>query len=90
MNAPELERQLKALANRRRLTILKFLRSRREANVSDIAENIRLSFTSTSRHLRLLENVGFLEKEQRGLEMYYSVAEAAPILTEQVLKQLER
>ncbi len=47
----ELEKQLKALANRRRLAILKYLKSKREASVGDIAEEINLSFKSTSKHL---------------------------------------
>ncbi len=39
----ELERTLKALANRRRLAIIQHLKKNREAKVSDIAEAIKLS-----------------------------------------------
>src|SRR3989344_4486332 len=60
----EMERQLKVLANRRRLAILSLLRKKKEASVGEIAESIRLSFTSTSKHLTMLERAGFLEKEQ--------------------------
>ena len=88
MKESELERLLKALANRRRLSILKHLRARKEVNVSTIAEVIKLSFSSTSKHLRLLENAGFVEKEQRGLEMYYRIPDDAPLLVPQVLKHL--
>lgn len=81
MNEPELERLLKALANRRRLAIVNHLRKRKEACVSDIADAIRLSFTSTSKHLKILESAGFLEREQRSTEMYYSVSKgSSPIL----------
>ena len=81
----EIERQLKALANRRRLAILGMLRKRKEANVTDIAEAIKLSFTSTSKHLIMLERAGFVEKEQRSLNMFYKVAKDVPELLSHIL-----
>lgn len=74
MNERELEKQLKALANRRRLLILKYLKRRREANVSEIAGAIHLSFKSTSRHLNTLATLDIVEKEQRSLQMFYSIS----------------
>mgnify|MGYP001597095341 CR=1 FL=1 len=74
----ELERQLKALANRRRLTILNILRKRKEVNVSDISDMIKLSLTSTSKHLNILERTGVVEKEQRSLNVYYRIASSTP------------
>lgn len=76
--AVELERVLKILANRRRLAILNLLRRRKETNVGDIAEAIRLSLTSTSKHLTMLERAGFVEKEQRSLNVFYRIASDAP------------
>jgi DNA-binding transcriptional ArsR family regulator len=73
----ELERRFKALANRRRLLILGFLQKRREASVGEVAETINLSFTSTSKHLNILERAGFVEKEQRSLQVFYRVAREA-------------
>lgn len=78
MKEAELERQLKVLANRRRLAILNLLRKKREMSVSDIAEDIRLSFTSTSKHLTMLERGGFVEKEQRSLNVFYRTASSPP------------
>jgi DNA-binding transcriptional ArsR family regulator len=69
----ELERILKALANRRRLAIIKFLKKDGEATVGEIANEIRLSFKSTSRHLSVLLFADLLEKDQRGLQMYYKL-----------------
>ena len=80
MKEVELERQLKVLANRRRLAILSLLRRKREMSVSDIAEAIRLSFTSTSKHLTMLERAGFVEKEQRSLNVFYRIAALPPKL----------
>jgi len=47
----ETERQLKALANKRRLAILKFLFAKEPASVGSIAQEIKLSFKSTSRNV---------------------------------------
>lgn len=67
----ELEKTLKALANGRRLAIIKFLQNTKEATVGEIADNINLSFKATSRHLNVLANADILEKEQRSLQMFY-------------------
>ena len=68
------EKILKAVANARRLKILSFLKKNREATVGAVAEQIKLSFKSTSRHLALLYSAGILDKEQRGIEVYYSLS----------------
>ena len=43
------ERILKGLANRRRLAVLKYLNSTKEANVAQIAKVINLSFNDDSK-----------------------------------------
>ncbi len=67
----ETERVLKALANRRRLAIIKYLHSSKESGVGAIAENIKLSFKATSKHLGVLAAADIVEREQRGLTMNY-------------------
>ncbi len=74
MNERELEKQLKALANRRRLSILKYLKTHREAAVSEIADAIHLSLKATSKHLRMLAALDIVEREQRSLQMFYCLA----------------
>lgn len=69
-----LEKTLKALANRRRLTILKYLKNNKEASVMEIARAIHLSFKSTSRHLGTLKAANILERDQRGLQMFYYIS----------------
>ena len=88
MREVELERQLKMLANRRRLAILNLLRKRKDVNVSDVADAIRLSLTSTSRHLNMLERMGFVEKEQRSLNVYYRITSNPADSLREVLKLL--
>ena len=74
MKDKELERSLKALANRRRLAIMRYLKKEREASVGEIADEIVLSFNATSKHLAILTNVDILEKEQRALQVYYRIS----------------
>jgi DNA-binding transcriptional ArsR family regulator len=70
----ELERSLKALANRRRLAILKYLKANKEAPVSEIAQEIHLSFKATSKHLSVLSAADIVERDQRGLQMFYRLS----------------
>jgi len=74
----DLEKVLKALANRRRLAILRYIRSRKEAPVGQIAEHMNISFKATSKHLALLVAVGILDKEQRSLRMFFRLAPDMP------------
>ena len=47
MNDKELERILKALANGRRIAILKFIKKSGRASVGEIADAIKLSFKTS-------------------------------------------
>lgn len=71
MKEKEIERILKALANKRRLAIIKYLQINRRASVGDVAEAIKLSFKATSKHLLILDHVDLVEKEQVGLTVIY-------------------
>lgn len=74
----ELEKPLKALANRRRLAIVKYLKQNREASVGEIAGAIKLSFRATSKHLGILAAADILNKEQRSLTVHYRLASPLP------------
>lgn len=67
----QLEKILKALANRRRIMILKFIKKSSRASVGEVADAIKLSFKATSKHLMILANADVLEKEQVSLTMLY-------------------
>lgn len=69
-----MEKNLKALANRRRLAILKFLKNNREASVKQIATQIKLSIKATSKHLVILLALDIVEREQRSLNVFYSIS----------------
>ena len=81
----ELEKILKALANKRRLAILKYLKAAKEASVGDIAEEINLSLKSTSRHLGVLATADILDKEQRSLQVFYRLAVSPKLIVKQLL-----
>lgn len=85
MNEKEMERSLKALANRRRLSIIRFLKREKEATVGTIAAHIRLSFKSTSRHLSILAGANLLEKDQRSTQVFYRIAEGQPEFIRKVI-----
>ncbi|OGG51386.1 hypothetical protein A2704_03390 [Candidatus Kaiserbacteria bacterium RIFCSPHIGHO2_01_FULL_54_36b] len=84
----ELERILKALANSRRLSILRFLKKRKEASVGTIAEKIKLSFKATSRHLARLSAIDVVDKEQRSLQMFYRIADTPPEAARRIISLL--
>ena len=80
---------MKALANKRRLAIVRFLKKEKRATVSDIARSIELSFKATSKHLSLLASAGILEKEQIGLQMWYRFSENMHHIAKHISNSLE-
>lgn len=84
----EYERILKALANRRRLSIIALLKKRNEAAVGEVAEYIKLSFTSTSKHLNILAKTDILDKRQQGLEVYYFLGHKMPEIAKSIITRL--
>ncbi|OGZ07990.1 MAG: hypothetical protein A2762_00170 [Candidatus Lloydbacteria bacterium RIFCSPHIGHO2_01_FULL_54_11] len=85
----DLEKPLKALANRRRIAILRLLkksRGERGESVADIAAGIHLSFKATSRHLAILAAADIVEREQRRLYVFYRIRETAPAVARAVIK----
>lgn len=88
MKENEFEKQLKVLANRRRLAILKYLKAHREAPVAEIAEEINLSFKATSKHLAILAAAGIVEREQRSLQMFYKLTNISLSIARYVINLL--
>ena len=84
----KLEKILKALANRRRLAILKYLKENKEAPVGEIAHEIDLSFKSTSKHLGVLSAVDIIEKDQRSLQMFYRLSDNQESAVKHIISML--
>ena len=74
----ELEKILKGLTNKRRLAIIRLLLKIKEMTVADIAERIKLSFKSTSKHLAILHQLDILDRRQENLNMYYRLSDSLP------------
>jgi len=81
----DLEKQYKALANRRRLAILKYLKNHNKASVGEIAKEIKLRIKSTSKHLRVLAGVDFVESDQQSLHVFYFLPEQKSAILKQIL-----
>jgi len=77
-NVKILSRKLRALGNERRLRIMEELLRHKRLTVGEISDKIKLSFRSTSRHLKVLENAGFVSWEQVSINMYYFISSEAP------------
>ena len=75
----DFERIMKALANRRRLAILRLLKTKKEASVGNISDEIKLSFKATSKHLGVLSAAGIVDREQRSLQMFYHLSSDLPL-----------
>jgi len=74
MNTIDLERSLKALANRKRLMILKELKKRGSMNVSTIAKVIGLSMQATSTYLQRLSVLGIVTSKKRRQTVFYRLS----------------
>ncbi|MCK4256949.1 winged helix-turn-helix transcriptional regulator [candidate division WOR-3 bacterium] len=82
----ELMRLFKAVANKRRLEILRLLSSKGEKNVSEVAECMDISIMSASRHLLQLERVGLLKNRQQSIWIYYSINDKPSPIAKNVLQ----
>lgn len=77
----EIEKILKALANHRRLAIVKYLNKTGPASVGDIANEIKLSFKATSKHLGIMRLADILDRDQINLTVMYRISKPlTPIL----------
>lgn len=83
-----LERLLKILGNKRRLAILKFLLKEKRANVSDIADHLKLSLHATSRHLQKLANADVIASEPDSRYVLYEMEKPVHPLIRAVLDHL--
>ncbi len=84
----QLERQLKALANVRRLAILKLLRAAPWASVGDVARGIKLSFKATSKHLHILYLADLVAKRQISTTVSYRLEEKVAPGIRQIIASL--
>ncbi|OGI69302.1 hypothetical protein A3A09_03725 [Candidatus Nomurabacteria bacterium RIFCSPLOWO2_01_FULL_42_20] len=83
----KLTKTLKAVANERRLAILKYLKKNQRASVDEIAKNLKFSFAAASKHLLILWRADILQREQKSFYGVYSLkGEQAPIIKDLLSK----
>ncbi|MFA4937242.1 MAG: metalloregulator ArsR/SmtB family transcription factor [Patescibacteria group bacterium] len=73
-----IERILKALANRRRLKIVSLLKIKRRASVGELADSLKVTLPTTSKHLAILAAADVVEYDRQGLLVYYRLADKLP------------
>lgn len=88
MSPRELEKLLKAVGNRRRIAILQYLKKHHEASVGELANEIHLSFRSTSRHLTVLSSAGIIESDQRSTQIFYSIVSEQNLIVLKIISLL--
>ena len=88
MKEKDLEKIMKALANKRRISILKYLKLEGSASVGDIASELKLSFKATSKHLMILSHADIVEKEQVSLTMICSLSKTNHPIVKKLLEFL--
>lgn len=76
-----LRKAFEALSNEKRLDILLGLMESGETNVGKIARRHKLTMTTTSRHLKILENAGLVQGNQVGRNVVYSAETYSPSLS---------
>ena len=86
-NAAKVAQVLRALANERRLMILCKLVEWGEANVTTLAEAVRLSQSALSQHLAKMREEGIVDFRRDGQTLWYRIADAR---TKQLLRQLQK
>lgn len=80
------ERILKALANRRRLKIVSLLKTKRRASVGELADNLKVTLPTTSKHLSILAAADVVEYDRQSLVVYYRLADRLPPVVSALLK----
>ena len=80
------EKILKALANKKRLEILKLLTKNSGLGVIEIAKEINLHFKSTSKHLQKLSEAGLVKSIREGVWVRYGPSKKV----DQLLKNISR
>lgn len=67
------EKIFKALGNVNRLNIIKALHRARVLTVTNVADQLKISFKATSKHLNMLKHLDMLQSEAKYGQVYYSL-----------------
>jgi len=84
----KLSQELKIVADINRLTILRFLKLRKTASVGEIADNLKISFKATSKHLLFLVKRGVLKRQSDGPFVLYRLSSDLPKSVQTIISLL--
>ena len=87
-NLKEMEKIIKALADKNRLRIIYLLNGKRDICVCEITDIIGLSQPTISSHLRLLENAGLVESNKDGLWVNYNINSQADLFSRRSIEMI--
>ncbi len=96
MEVKELSKVFKAMSDETRLKMLACLAERKELCVCEFQELLGLSQPTVSRHLRILEEAGFLKSRREGQWVIYRLKEDNKIqmqlsrIVDEILKKRSR
>ena len=76
----ELTKCFKALANERRLRVLKELYYREPLTINTIAKRIKLSLKSTSKHMQKLSDCDLIERSNNSLQVWCRINRKHPLV----------
>jgi len=82
------ETLFKALANRRRLKTIRYLKKYGEKSVTDVAGVIGISVRSTVKHLSVLSNAGLVSERKKGSYVLYRIRGRLEPLAAGIIVQL--
>ncbi|HCI04133.1 MAG: metalloregulator ArsR/SmtB family transcription factor [Candidatus Peribacteraceae bacterium] len=82
------ERQLRALAGRKRLEIISYLKKNKSSSSANIAKRIGLSRQATSQHLSILASANIVTFKKRGLFVTYRLFVPQSSIVRKVLQEL--
>ena len=84
----QLERECKAIGQRRRIRIIAFLKKQHGATVSQIAKHAGCTLQTASQHLRILREVGIVIDRKRGLNVLYVLSTNMGVMARTLAKEL--
>lgn len=87
-NIRTLEKQMKALAGRKRLLILAYLKKHKVATVSDLARELKSEIFAISQHLRILRTLDIVHDNRLGRSVAYRLAKQQEEPVKKVLSML--
>ena len=87
-NIRNIEKIIKALADKNRLRIICLLNEKQDLCVCEITDIIGLSQPTISSHLRLLENAGLVESDKDGLWVNYNINSLADLFSRKSIEMI--